>query len=58
MTRHEPARCPETSDGYHCGHWQDGAGTCCGCGADGRTCPDCGRLDCDGDDDDPPGRQP
>ena len=26
--------CPETSDGYHCGHWYEG-GKCCACGQTG-----------------------
>jgi len=26
--------CPETSDGYHCGHWREG-GKCCACGLAG-----------------------
>jgi hypothetical protein len=24
--------CPETSDGYHCTHWQEGTSRCCACG--------------------------
>lgn len=30
----EPADiCPETSDGYHCNHWQEGVSRCCACGS-------------------------
>ncbi len=26
--------CPETSDGYHCTHWQEGISRCCACGSE------------------------
>lgn len=26
--------CPETSDGYHCTHWQEGLSHCCACGSE------------------------
>jgi hypothetical protein len=34
-----PDICPETSDGYHCTHYQEGVSHCCACGSDPEGAP-------------------
>jgi hypothetical protein len=43
--------CPETSDGYHCTHWQEGVSRCCACGSE----PDEDQADGRGPDEYDPG---